>query len=227
MKYSLLSILILLTWCSPSGSIEQPDFQAFEARSGFEIFFDSWASQSTQSLWTSGSTVINGSYFWVTNSWVYYPAGLWIEWGKQLSDIDYDDPNLDIVVVESEGRWQFLNRDGFRKSLPLSPYARGFQAGPLVINEWIPAWGFSGSWHADERHERTMMGITHGGQVYFFIFHNKITLREAGEKIMQNPKFKHTDIDIVNIDGGPSTSFYDGTHGFRENEKLPILLKMN
>jgi hypothetical protein len=58
-----------------------------------------------------------------------------------------------------------------------------------------------------------MMGLTHGGQVYFFIFRTKTTLKEAGEKIMQNPKFKDTDIDIINLDGGPSTSFYDGVNG--------------
>jgi hypothetical protein len=71
------------------------------------------------------------------------------------------------------------------------------------------------------------MGVTHGGQVYFFIFSEKISLREAGEKIMHNPKFRNTDIDIVNLDGGPSTSYYDGKNGFRENEKLPILIKIN
>ncbi len=40
-----------------------PDFLVFEAKNGFEIFYDSGATKSLEDLYTPGSIILNGSYF--------------------------------------------------------------------------------------------------------------------------------------------------------------------
>jgi hypothetical protein len=53
------------------------------------------------------------------------------------------------------------------------------------------------------------MGVTEEGKIYFFIFPLKITLRNATEQIQK--KFSTEAITLMNLDGGPSTAYFDGT----------------
>jgi hypothetical protein len=75
-----------------------------------------------------------------------------------------------------------------------------FQAGPLVLSDNILQ-DFGQSWHAREPHERTLIGRTISGKVYFFLSRKQISLTRAGEIISNNPIFQSDPITVLNLDG--------------------------
>lgn len=198
---------------------------------GFEVFFDSRATHTARELYTSGSTMINGSYFGQTDSGVYYPAGLWIEKWKQSYSLEQSDPNLSHVVLYRPygDSLTIVANSETSEQIPMciqNPAGcTAFQAGPLVLSGGILQ-DFWDSWHARESHERTLIGKTQSGKVYFFVSPQKISLTQAGKEIWSDPRFQNDPITLLNLDGWPSTAYFNGTHGFRENKKLPIFFRI-
>jgi uncharacterized protein YigE (DUF2233 family) len=237
LKY-LLPFLFFLSACS--AIITEPiminplwdNLVTIESPHGFEVFFDSGATHTARDIYTPGSTVINWSYFWVTDSWLYYPAGLWSKNGqaivmpsiwKQLTPV-YDDPNITHFVGISWSELKIFANSEFRRNS--GPYDFSFQAGPLVLSGNILQ-DFGKSWHANGQHERTLIGKTQSGKVYFFVSRKQLSLIEIGEQIRLDPRFWQDPITVLNLDGWPSTAYYDGIHGFREDKKLPIFTRIN
>ncbi len=233
LKYLLPFLIFLLSACS---TVTQPiltlppwdDLITIEAPHGFEIFFDSGATHTARDLYVSGSIVLNGSYFWVTDSWVYYPAGLWRSGIIELSPAIFDDPNITHVVrishTEPQNVTIFPN-----KNLLYMKWGSGddaFQAGPLVLSGNLLQ-DFWDSWHARWEYERTLIGKTESGKVYFFVSRKRLSLTEVGEQIRIDPRFQHDPITVLNLDGWPSTVYFDGVLGFREDKKLPIFFRIN
>ncbi len=230
LKYLLL--IFLLASCSQMANPTTilplwDDMVVIEAPHGFDVFFDSGARYTARDLYISGSTVINGSYFWVTDSWVYYPAGLWRSGIDELSPAIFDDPNLTHVVrisrSESQNVTIFPNKD-----LLYMKWGSGddaFQAGPLVLSGGVMQ-DFGQSWHARDSHERTLIGKTQSGRVYFFVSRKQISLSQVGEIISMNPLFQSDPITVLNLDGWPSTGYYDSALGFHEDKKLPIFFRI-
>lgn len=75
-----------------------------------------------------------------------------------------------------------------------------FQAGPIVLSGGIIQ-DFSNSWHARESRERTLIGKTESGKVYFFVSRKKISLTRVGEILASDPIFQSDPITILNLDG--------------------------
>ncbi len=231
-KIFLISIFLLAScaWKNPYHQRENissnPDFLVFEAKNDFDELYDSGATKSVKELYTPGSVMLNGSYFWLTDSGAYFPAWLWIEDGRKFSEMRTDDPNLSMVVSKCGTQWHIDSNDSWWKWLCKNWYTYAFQAWPLVLNKGWVASSFSGSWHADASHGRTMMRLTHDNRIYFFIFPKKVSLRMAWEAIMKSHQFERTDIDVVNLDGWPSTAYFDGNVGFNENSKFPIVIRI-
>lgn len=213
-------------------------FLTIEAINGFEIIFDPLASKELREYHQSGTVVINGSYFMTTSSGGYLPAGLWnIKWQKYYQDtLDRGDPNLSHIVLYDHAGGMVLF---FENGVELPPCAKRntkspdpssslecstFQAGPLLYSSDGYA-DLSRSWHASEEHERTIMGVTEEWKIYFFIFPLKITLKNATEQIQK--KFSTEAITLLNLDGGPSTSYFDGKEGYWQFKKIPIILRIN
>lgn len=225
---------MLLTSCSwdflpPSQDIQSHDYvHVIEAKDGFEILFDSGATKKVSEYYTSWSIVINGSYFWVTESWVYYPAGYWEiarqpivipDIWKQTNPV-YNDPNIThFVGITGSAIDIFSNKEYY--GWP-EIYDSMFQSWPLVLSGNILQ-PFSDSWHARGPHERTLLGKTQSGKVYFFIFEKPVSLTEVADIIVKDDRFTIDPITLLNLDGWPSTAYYDGENGFRENAKLPII----
>ena len=232
MKKFLLLLSLILVSCSQDVSRVHETWSwdgfRFFSASDFDILYDSWATRSVRDLYTTGSTLINGSYFGVTASGVYFPAWLWMTEGKTFSDLMTDDPNLTHVISQCDRKWSIISNEAWLKSFCTSWYARAFQAGPLVINEWQIAWDFGNSWHASGKYERTLLGLDHAtGQMYFFVFSSGVSLKEASKNILADPLFSaQNSLDVINLDGWPSTAYYDGEKWFRENEKLPIIFRI-
>lgn len=233
----IVAILIALVYITREWKESYHTFHTFEAKNGFEIFFDPNAEKELKQYYKSWTVVINGSYFWMTDSWAYYPAGIWnIKWNDYFKDqIDREDPNLSHIALYDHAGWTvlFLSNEGELPECAKRNEKSGslqelecstFQAWPLVLSWWsIP--DFSKSWHANESHERTLMGTTEEGKIYFFVFTEKVTLKEAWESIQHS--FQNEWITLLNLDGGPSTAYFDGRNGFWESKKLPIILVIN
>ncbi len=236
-KYLFL-LLIIISGCSSwsqkieSFSTMHEDFFVFEATHGFEIFYDSWATKSIQEYSMSGSIVLNGSYFGWTKPWEYYPAGYWEKNGqigvipelwKQFFPI-YDDPNITHFVWFSWSEIKIFENNTFKENA--GPYDFAFQTWPLVLSgNTLQSFGYS--WHANEKHERTLIGKTKSGKIYFFVSSFPRSLREIWEKILQDDRFTQDPIIVLNLDGWPSTAYYDGKNGFHSDKKLPIIFRIN
>lgn len=239
LKSILIFLLIVLSACtwntiSNHATPVWPSYYVVEAKHGFEIVYDPQATHSVKEYYESGTFILNGSYFWTTASGWYYPAGLWrhptkscctfsLDTGSPIpSGLNLDDPNLAYVVwVSIDNSVTIIPRESFQEST--GSYRYTFQAGPLVLSgNMLQA--FPHSWHANESHERTLMGKTDSGRIYFFVFTEPKTLSEVGKSIQT--EFSHDPITLINLDGWPSTAYYDGTYGFRENENLPIILRV-
>jgi hypothetical protein len=229
----LLPFLFFLSACSV---ITQPQvirtarvsLTVIEAPHWFEVFFDSGATYTARDLYTPGSTVINWSYFGVTDSGVYYPAGLWRSGIDETSPAIFEDPNITHIVRISHSEPQRVTIFPNKDLLFMKWWSEddAFQAGPLVLSGGIIQ-DFGKSWHANESHERTLIGVTQSGKVYFFVSRKQLSLTEVGEQIRLDSRFWKDPITVLNLDGWPSTAYYDGIHGFREDKKLPIFIRIN
>lgn len=219
---------------SGNNNLNPPTYFFTEAKNGFEVFYDSRATKSIKEYYESGSIVINGSYFGATASGLYYPAWLWedaqhaccslfLDDGTPISTApNYEDPNLSYIVwVSGKGEVKMFPRQLFKENA--WPYAYSFQAWPLVLSENLPQ-SSSGSWHADEPHERTLIGKTKSGKIYFFTFIHPFSLSEVWKVVYSS--FRDDPITLLNLDGWPSTAYYDGQYWFNEDAKLPIIIRI-
>ncbi len=246
LKYFFFTLIIVLTSCShpliKQWSITEDDLsiKTFPVPHGFDVFYDSWAAKSIKEYYISWSIVLNGSYFGVTDFGAYYPAGLW-EWeniiccwlylqnphgtGANISTVpDYSDPNLSHIVGVSLSWWvNIFPRSELKRNA--WPYKNAFQAWPLVLSGNILQ-TFWDSWHANWQHERTLLGVTKNWLVYLFVSIDEVSLSEVGQKILELAEFRDDPITVINLDGGPSTAYYDGRNWFRENVKLPIIFRI-
>lgn len=240
MKLQLLLLFTLLSlWgCNWESSKEHHIetlswMQMIEAKNGFEVLYDSRASREIHEYYTENTIVINGSYFWKTQSGVYYPAWYWespshtccvmdIWWDTRISTVpNFSDANLSHLVWVNWKNIKIFPREEFKENA--WPYDFAFQAWPLVLSGNIVQ-DFWNSWHAHEKHERTLIGKTRQGKIYFFIFPEKVSLNEVGEKIRIT--FENDPITLLNLDGWPSTAYFDGTRWFREDARLPIIIRI-
>lgn len=237
LKY-ILPFLFFLTGCSlwvlktDSPSPMSADFYLFEATHGFEIFYDSGATKSIQEYYQTGSIVINGSYFGGTKPGTYYPAGLWIENKKIKHPQMNNDPNIThtIFYMNYGNSVSIIKNSDTIEMIPIclqNPAGCfAFQSWPLVLSGNILQ-NFWDSWHANSKHERTLIGKTQNGKIYFFVSTFPRSLQEIWEKILTEDRFIQDPITVLNLDGGPSTAYYDGERWFRSNKKLPIVFRIH
>lgn len=245
-KYIFLFLTFIICSCSiwvvekTQTNENISSFRVFHVPHGFDVFYNSWATKSIMEYYTPWSIILNGSYFGTTEFGAYYPAGLW-EWeniaccwlyldnphgtGVSISTTpNYDDPNLSHIVWTSSS-WSILifPRENLKRNA--WPYKNAFQAWPLVLSGNILQ-DFWKSWHAHEAHERTLLWTTKSGKVYFFISTEKISLDNVWHEILATWQFQDDPITVVNLDGWPSTAYYDGLYWFRSDAKLPIIFRI-
>ncbi len=235
LKY-LLPFFIILSSCSSwiqkieSLSPMDTDFFVFEAKNWFEIFYDSGATKSIWEYYITGSIVLNGSYFGWTKPGEYYPAWVWIENKKIKYPQMNSDPNIThmLFYMNYGNRVSMIKNSDTAQMIPIclqNPAGCiAFQAWPLVLSGSILQ-KFWESWHANSKHERTLIGKTQSGKIYFFVSTLPRSLWEIWEKILEDERFNRDSITVLNLDGWPSTAYFDGKNGFHLDKKLPIIIR--
>lgn len=235
-KY-LFPFIFILAGCTSQTVVSvatvpmESHFITFEASHGFEIFYDSGATKTIQEYYETGSVVLNGSYFGWTTSGEYYPAWLWIEHHILQHPIEQHDANISHMVFYRDygNSISIIPNSESKLEIPRCLDNRAgciaFQAWPLVLSgNILQDFGFS--WHANEPHERTLIWKTQSGKIFFFISTTPITLRDAGDIILKDSRFTIDPITVLNLDGWPSTAFFDGVDWFRRDKKLPIIFRI-
>lgn len=82
--------------------------------------------------------IVNGSYFGRTASGSFFPAGLWQENEKIISQMDYTDPNLShIVSYTYSGNIIAIEENSNYKNISCKNGCIAFQAGPLIASGGI------------------------------------------------------------------------------------------
>jgi hypothetical protein len=232
-------IFLMLSSCSMSHPspeatwISEPDFQYFEASRGFDISYDSGATRSIREYYTSGTVILNGSYFGWTVPGEYYPAWLWIDHTVEKYPLQLDDPNLSHVVAQCGQELRIIANITWQKS-PCKESIFAFQAWPIIALNSINVYQFPAeyhiqkSWHTDEKHARTILWYdTDTHQIFFFVFTTSVSLQWAGEHILAHPAFHYREnLTLLNLDGWPSTAYYSGQWWFHSDKKLPIIFKI-
>lgn len=153
--------------------------------------------------------VINGSYFRKDSQWWFHPAGAFVENGKTLAKSSFcDDPNIcalfntstiDIKPIVYSGEY-----GGSRRS-----------AGPMLLQSWVINVHLKKSFsHRNVRTKRTV--LVYPGP--YFIYTQKDYRLSDLASVLKKLFPKST---IVNLDGGPSTSFYGSGLKFNSDEILP------
>ena len=203
------------------------DFHVFEAKNGFSIDFYSGPTTAREIQSQKKWVVLNGSYFWLTKSWTPYPAGLWIKNGWTFFPLDTTDPNLSFVVSLSGSVLEIRKNSESKDQIPAcqenTSGCFAFQAWPLVLSGNLLQ-DFWESWHAYGKYERTLIGRTQSGRIFFFVFSEKTSLTDAAQDILKNNIFQKDPLTLLNLDGWPSTSYRDDINEFHPDEKLPIFI---
>lgn len=172
--------------------------------------------------------VVNGSYFGYGTGSKRVHAWLLKVMDIVKFPIRYDDANLTHVVRYNYG-------DDEISFIPNNEYEAltwqmtlEFQAWPQIISGWVIMTGcINSSWHWTTNHYRTLLAIDSTKRKYLIAVPSKVNLIQLSEVLLDTDLFKNKKIDIMNLDGGSSTSIYSSTYtwlNYNINTRLPIWL---
>lgn len=227
-----LFFLISCSFLQKNSQENQKDFSLFEVKNGFSLDF--YKDRTTAKILQekNGWVVLNGSYFWLTSSWIPYPAGLWLKNGIILRNLETTDPNLSFVVsYTSSGKNLKIRKNNESQEQIRSCKADknecfAFQSWPLVLSGNLLQ-DFGSSWHASETHERTLLWVTKSGKIFFFIFPEKVTLTHVATEISKEALFIDDPLTLINLDGWPSTSYSDEKNLFMQMKNFLFLFSFH
>lgn len=168
---------------------------------------------------------INGSFF-ESN---FTHAGYLSIFGKvktklkkdlQLTHLLFYDYSIDSIGIQEYNSLD-ISKINFTQSVI-------FQTGPLVINKDSICEGFiANSINGNSTRKRTLLAYDNDNTKYFIVVKEGITLIELAFFLKNLSIFENKEITVINLDGGPSVSFYSKNHpeyNFNINSKLPIIL---
>lgn len=173
--------------------------------------------------------VTNGSYFG-GNYLSAEHAGYLNYYGLNLTPMktDIDLKTLTHVVRYNKrtGKMEFVRVSDFIPT-DTSTNVFEFQTGPIVLENWQHmADDIYNSKHGNMKRQRTLLAKTNDYDKYVITFRNPVSLNEAGHILINLSIFKgKDDLDIVNLDGGSSTSFYSEKYpnlNYNSDYKVPI-----
>ncbi len=216
-----------IKWFQP----ESQDFNLAIFEKQFEVNYTPSNAQSVteQSYLNDYVLAVNGSYYrgspveaehagmLVIDGEVFFPAALdeqlthLIIYNKEAESIDF------IRVEEAETEDLVGNED-----------ITIFQTGPLLIeNNEIQTELIDNSTNGGIRALRTVFGFTDDCQKFFLVTRRNYTLMEISEQIKKIDIFQGKTLNVINLDGGASTSMYSSAleqFNFMSSRRLPVVI---
>jgi len=186
-------------------------------------FSMTWSTTKAFSETHDCTYVVNGSYFWRTNSGTFFPAGIRYDSGYTYTwkNKPYD-PNLTQTISITQWTKEsdfYVDQTGLIIS---GTQLVIFNAWPSLLRQGEIQTGIQQNIsHRDQEFPRTIIAKDHLWNTFFVLFRKPITLYKATQWIKDKALY-----DAMNLDGGPSTALTDTAHksnSFNESEVLPIL----
>lgn len=201
----------------------------FEGELGVSFSAKEAASLEEQANLKGYALAINGTYF--SGSYVKADhSGLLQLAGERLYQIAYNDTQLTHVVVYNvltQGL-QFLPVQGFDLEKYQGAQYTLFQTGPLVIKDnAVQSAAIQNSINGAGRYFRTLLGQTSTGEKFFVVTRTNYDLNKLAEKILAFDVLKGRVLNVINLDGGTSTSMYVrdlDEFNFGASKRLPSVI---
>lgn len=172
------------------------------------------------------SVLINASYFAGSASNARH-VGLLNIYGKSISQKEYDKQLTHIIQYDKAQNNIFFFEYNDYKPVN-SKNILEIQTGPLVIeNNKLASEYIAACINGGRKAERTLLAALDDKLAYFIVVREKVNLTELGNFLLRIPLFKGKKLDVMNLDGGSSTSLYMSNFpqmNFKDSKQLPLLL---
>ncbi len=172
----------------------------------------------------TNATFFAGTYQHATH------AGLLYLKGEKYGPLSDEGQLSHIVSYDPETkRLDFIDAKQFdEKMINTSPKNTFFQTGPMVIsNNEIQNAFIDSSINGNGRHTRTFLGQLNSGEMFLIIASKSYKLKDLGKIVMELPPFVNKRMNVVNLDGGPSSAIYVKDHpefSFNADHDLPLTI---
>lgn len=196
----------------------------------FDILFDGLGDTATNVVREHQySAAINASYFGWHDDGTYFPAGVWYNNWFLITPQKLDQKDINLQVLAYYNKWKLELYDN--SSVDLSTISQTtpgtyFNAGPWLVKQWkINPDIVKSRSHWQSKTYRTAVLRTATGNVYFLVATAKIDLPQfivfayKSNLVAQGEKF-----DLVNLDGGSSTSLWTPGLKFNSKKTLPLFI---
>ncbi len=172
---------------------------------------------------------INWNYFWYNEEklakWekIFIPAGFFQKDWKIIKKEIPGDTNLTTYISEDWNTLYFNNPEKIKS------WINTFQAGPFIIkNNIINKLEIENSTHWKTKHYRTLIWKDNKWYNYFILTTWKYKLQNLAIILLNIQEFKKYTLNIINLDGGPSTAYYNTIQKewFNTNSTLPFFINI-
>ena len=174
----------------------------------------------------SWNVLVNASYFAGSASKAKH-VGLLNIYGKLIAQKEYDKQLTHIVRYNKKlNSIFFYDYNGYEPVNDSSTLE--IQTGPIVIeNNKLASNYISACINGGRKAERTLIAAIDDKPAFFIVVRDKVSLTELGNFLLQVPIFAGKKLDVMNLDGGSSTSLYLSNFpqlNFKDSKQLPFLL---
>lgn len=170
---------------------------------------------------------INATYFAGSNTKATH-CGWLKQYGNKIISEKMNDAQLRYIV-------QYNRRSKLIGFFPYKDFitsndtnALEFQTGPLVVeNDSVATESIRSSINGRRKASRTLLASTDNKNVYFIIARKQADLQELGNFLAKLSVFGKQKLDVINMDGGPSTAVYSLNNpelNYNIKYKLPFIL---
>lgn len=172
---------------------------------------------------------VNGSFFHGSSVRAEH-AGLFQYKGAVQTQLAPRDTQLSHVIVYNHESMalQFQPAATLDVNMHNSPAYTLIQTGPLVLQKNnIHEASITGSLNGTGRYIRTLLGYTDEKEFFFVISTRNYTLTALGQQLLEHPVLQGRTLDVINLDGGSSTSMFTREHetmNYMVDRPLPILI---
>lgn len=175
--------------------------------------------------------LVNSSFFGKNAEGLYEHAGFLNFYGDVWYPLRTDEDTRQLTHI--------VRYDKVRKSLEFVPwqdfetkegnkYVVEFQTGPLVLKDnEVQKDLIYNSKNGRSTHTRTMIGYNDDGEYFLITFRTFVSLNEAADILTNLKLFKNQNINIINLDGGSSVTFYSKDYpeyNFNTDAVLPLFI---